>query len=284
MTPLEWNGQLASIALGVPDVGRSTRFYEDVVGMVGDGQAVQGTAHLGWGLGAPVLTLSSGSPALEHFALEIPEPAELETLLDRLAHHGVDCNERGDGVHVLSDPDGRELHLHGRVRRPAEHLSSAGRRPIRLQHLTLATDSMTEVLDFYQEAMGMRLSDRMGYDFAWLRCGHEHHTIAVVATATPTLVDHFSFDVAGWQDFRDWGDRLASAGVDVTWGPGRHGPGNNLFIMFDDPDGFHVELSAEMELFHDDRVQYEPRVWETSARSVNLWGQVPPWRATQPAA
>jgi hypothetical protein len=54
--------------------------------------------------------------------------------------------------------------------------------------------------------------------------------------------------------------------------------------MFDDPDAYHVELSAEMEMFYDDRVEYAPRVWETTPRTVNLWGQVPSWRAATTAA
>jgi len=67
----------------------------------------------------------------------------------------------------------------------------------------------------------------------------------------------------------------------VAWGPGRHGPGNNLFVFFDDPAGNHIELSAEMEKFHDDRVTYVPRRWEPIPNSVNLWGgQLPTWRKT----
>ena len=47
---------------------------------------------------------------------------------------------------------------------------------------------------------------------------------------------------------------------------GRYGPGNNLFFMVEDPDGYKVELSAEIELM--------PR--EMAARSwkhEDLWGQ-----------
>jgi len=33
----------------------------------------------------------------------------------------------------------------------------------------------------------------------------------------------------------------------VKWGPGRHGPGNNLFVFIHDLDGNWVEVSAELE-------------------------------------
>ena len=45
-------------------------------------------------------------------------------------------------------------------------------------------------------------------------------------------------------------------------GTGRHGPGNNLFLFFDDLDGNHIELSAEMERFFDDSADYAPRIWK----------------------
>jgi catechol 2,3-dioxygenase-like lactoylglutathione lyase family enzyme len=285
MTPLQWHGQLASIGLRVRDVERSARFYEDILGMIRAPGGAAENLWLGWGQGDPVLELSAGAPTLTHIALEVPIASELDGLIARLGRHGVTCTAAAEGpAHIASDPDGRELRLIGRARRGGEHLSSAGRRPIRLQHVTVSTSAMEDVLGFYRDALGMRLSDRMGHDFAWLRCGREHHTVAVVNNASPRLVDHFSFDLADWRDFRDWGDRLACAGIDVSWGPGRHGPGNNLFIMFDDPDAYHVELSAEMEMFYDDRVEYAPRVWETTPRTVNLWGQVPSWRAATTAA
>ena len=47
----------------------------------------------------------------------------------------------------------------------------------------------------------------------------------------------------------------------------------------DDPDGIHVELSAELEQFWDDVAEYEPRVWAVSPRTTNLWASVKPdWR------
>jgi catechol 2,3-dioxygenase len=52
------------------------------------------------------------------------------------------------------------------------------------------------------------------------------------------------------------------------WGPGRHGPGNNLFIFIEDPDGNWIEVSAELEIIHD-RSLHE---WPHEERTLNLWG------------
>ena len=39
---------------------------------------------------------------------------------------------------------------------------------------------------------------------------------------------------------------MGRLGITLWWGPGRHGPGNNLFFMIEDPDGHKVEFSAEL--------------------------------------
>ena len=62
---------------------------------------------------------------------------------------------------------------------------------------------------------------------------------------------------------------MASLHIPIKWGPGRHGPGNNLFFMVNDPDGNWVELSAELELITPER---QPGLWPHTERSLNLWG------------
>ena len=184
----------------------------------------------------------------------------------------------GSGALAIADPDGNVLHLLDRVHRAGEHSADPGRRPVRVQHVTFSTAALEPMVDFYR-ALGLRLTDRMGEKFAWLRSNVEHHSIAAVATGRSGGLDHFSFDLDGWADFKVWADRVTDLGVPVQWGPGRHGPGNNLFLFFDDPDGNHIELSAEMERFFDARAEYPVRTWEDAATTVNLWGgQVPQWR------
>ena len=53
-------------------------------------------------------------------------------------------------------------------------------------------------------------------------------------------------------------------------GPGRHGPGDNLFFMVSDPDGNSVELSAEIEIVADNR---EMGDWLHEERTLNYWGK-----------
>jgi catechol 2,3-dioxygenase len=267
---------LSHIALRTPDVERTARFYASIVGMV----PAPGS-RLGWGRGHHVLELSEGD-GFDHFGLEA-EPEALGRFQERLAAHGVDADRQEEAL-GFADPDGNRIELHGSIDRSGEVASVGALRPIRIHHVTFATAQLGRMVDFYVEVLGFRVSDTMGEEaagdvFAWLRCNREHHTVAVVKGDEADL-DHYAFEIASWAEMGRWCDELAARNVPLTWGPGRHGPGNNLFVMFDDVDGRHVELSCEMERFWDDRAAYprEPRRWAPQPTSVNLWGPTPAWR------
>jgi hypothetical protein len=79
-------------------------------------------------------------------------------------------------------------------------------------------------------------------------------------------------------------DQLASHGYRLEWGPGRHGPGHNLFSYHRDCDGNLVELFTEMDViidqetgrflprpWHETDPQF-PQVWVPSAEIANAWG------------
>jgi catechol 2,3-dioxygenase-like lactoylglutathione lyase family enzyme len=280
------------IGLRVPDVAATAAFYGRVLGLVPEADLAGGGTRLGWGTGHHVVDLLPGPAGLDHIGFEVRDADGLAGLEKRLRDAGHSVGEL-DPSHldgsvgparglVCTDPDGNTVHFHTPVRRGGEHSADTGRRPIRYQHVTLSTADLPAMVEFYVGVAGFRISDQLADGrFAWLRSDRDHHTLAVVETGRSGGLDHYSYDLAEWEDFKAWCDRLTDDGVDVVWGPGRHGPGNNLFVFFDDPAGNHVELSAEMEKFHDDRVTYVPRRWEPVPNSVNLWGgQLASWRRT----
>jgi catechol 2,3-dioxygenase-like lactoylglutathione lyase family enzyme len=272
------------LALRVPDVAEARAFYTRIVGLQVHDDLAEGGVRLGWGAGHHVLDLLPGPKGLDHLAFEVFEPALLDALAEALGAAGRRVDDSGDAGVETQDPDGNRIRFHGPVDRAGEAFGGGARRPVRYQHATLATADLPAMLDFYVGLVGFRLSDLMGDEFGWLRSSADHHTLAAVASGGQGL-DHFSFDVTGWGDLLTWCDRLTAEGVDVTWGPGRHGPGNNLFIMFDDPAGNHIELSAEMEQFHDEQADHPVRRWRPVPRSINLWGgQLAAWRTTSEGA
>ncbi|WP_167484341.1 VOC family protein [Nocardia terpenica] len=264
---------VSHIGFSVPDLTATVRFYERILGLVVHQELAGGGVRLGWGTGHHVVDLVEGEKGLRHYGFEVRDDGGVAGIAGRLWSGGYPVEDldpayidAASGVaHGIStvDPDGTEVHFHGTVLRQGESAADTGYRPVRYQHLTLGTDDVEAMVAFYVGVIGFRLSDELddGH-FAWLRSDRDHHSLAAVQVGRGGDIDHYSYDLSEWADFKAWCDRLTDESVDITWGPGRHGPGNNLFVFFDDPAGNHIELSAEMEKFHDDHAAYVPRRWK----------------------
>lgn len=283
---------VSHIGFTVPDVAQAEWFYARVLGMVRHSELDNGGVRLGWGLGHHVLDLIPGEPGLAHFGFEVRDEGGLDGIAERLRAGGYETEQLdpsfvdealGEQAGILTrTPEGTPVHFHSPVLRQGENSADTGRRPIKFQHTTIGTADVLPMIDFFVNTIGFRISDQLEDGrFCWLRSDHDHHTLAIVNIDQAGVLDHYSYDLAEWEDFKAWCDRLTELDVVVQWGPGRHGPGNNLFVFFDDPAGNHIELSAEMEKFYDSHVTYVPRRWKPVPSSVNLWGgQLPRWRKT----
>ncbi|MBI3452281.1 MAG: VOC family protein [Rhodospirillales bacterium] len=180
---------------------------------------------------------------------------------------------------ALRDPDGR-LVAFG-LPDPADKTTAAdlaaARLSGRLQHVVVATNMLPRLVAFYEDALGFVVSDHVwegepgvgDVTATFLRSDPEHHSFAAFR-APEIRPDHHCFETTCWNDIRDWADHMGGQGIKLWWGPGRHGPGNNLFFMVEDPDGHKVELSAEIEVLPRDM---PARAWRHEERTLNLWGQ-----------
>ncbi len=140
------------------------------------------------------------------------------------------------------------------------------------QHLTFATQNLPGFKEFYVDRLGFFLSDRVLHANGELATvftttNHEHHTIACFKS-NRTGVDHHSYEAGTFENIKNFCDRFASNGEIATWGPGRHGPGNNLFVFYTDPDGNWIEISGELETIYDRNVID----WPQDPRTLNRWG------------
>ena len=173
------------------------------------------------------------------------------------------------GAFAMRDPDGN-LVCCGIAKPENRKLSGLNGST---QHLTLATLDVQKIVDFYQGTLGFRLVDRVlhndgGLATAFLTSNHEHHTLACFQSEFQG-VDHHSYEVGEWNLIRDWCDHFARLGIEIVWGPGRHGPGNNLFAFIKDKDENWIEISAELEVIFDRDVID----WPQEPRTLNKWGR-----------
>ena len=141
-----------------------------------------------------------------------------------------------------------------------------------LQHLTFASEDVVSFQNFYENKLGFQVTDRVTKNNGELvtcftTSNHEHHTIACFKSSKKGM-DHHSYEAGDWNFIKNWCDHFASNNIKLMWGPGRHGPGNNLFVFIEDIDGNWIEISAELETVHGRPVKN----WPQEERTLNLWG------------
>ena len=216
------------------------------------------------------------SETVGYSAFALDNPDRLDRLQNRLgkAGIGIDANPSplfGNAAFSVCDPDGQRL-VFGV---PAdEDVTDPDVLAGRLQHIVFATTDLHRMIEFYGTVLGYVESDRVldeqgELTAVFFRSDEEHHSYAAFQSDSARF-DHMAFETTCWNDIRDWGDHFGSMRIPMWWGPGRHGPGNNLFFMVRDPDGNRVEISAELE-----HMPYEmaAREWPHEEHTLNLWGQ-----------
>ena len=201
------------------------------------------------------------------------DAAGLDAIRTKAAVEGLPILESptplfGPGAFGVNDPDGN-LVLFGLGQAEAPRTGLRG--PI--QHLTLASGDPVAIERFYVDQLGFLSSDRVvardgTINTIFLRSNHEHHTLACFRQARQGM-DHHSYEAGDWSVIKDWCDRMGDQQIPIMWGPGRHGPGNNIFIFVEDPDGNWIEISAELEVVYDRPVKH----WKHEPRTLNSWGR-----------
>lgn len=263
---------LAGVAFTSPDTKRLSDFYVKAMGFepLSDGETWLGALDNRW-----VSARQGEGNAIDHVAFAVSGEDGLAALKDRLASAFVAFQEVAgatdfDGAIRLNDPDGNGL-VFGVAKPGAERRAETA--PCRLQHVVFASDEAPAMVSFYCDVLGFAPSDYVrdpegDLTSAFLRCSTEHHSLAVFRAPRKRL-DHLCYDVENWAHIRDWADRFAALHVALKWGPGRHGPGNNLFFFINDPDGNWLEFSAELEHVEDAR---DIKHWAHEERTLNSWG------------
>ena len=269
--------RLHHIALGSPDPRALAAYHERVMGL-----SLRDTDRgiLGEAAGRRTYFVPGEAKSLAFAGFALDGADDRDALKARLRAAGWPFEEWQDGtdlfepgVVVVDDPDDHRLFF-GIARRPdadaGDHLAA------RIQHVVVASLNARRLSDFYQSVLGFKLSDNVVDDHgdlrtAFLRCSEEHHSFAVFQGSSNRF-DHHCYEAGDWGLIRDWGDHFARQHVKVEWGPGRHGPGNNLFLFIHDLDGNWLEISAELEIVAPDRPVGE---WPHEQRTLNSWGTAP---------
>jgi catechol 2,3-dioxygenase-like lactoylglutathione lyase family enzyme len=247
-------------------------FYRDQMAM--EETVIDGT-HVLQGGTRSIIVSPGPSGQLVHPAYALKGEAALAALRARLLENGVAMTPLDSplylhGAFLIHDPQGRQT-AYGLP----SHSFYADEEPARLQHAVFQTTELDSVVDFYVNKVGFTISDEVvnaedgRIMVVFLRSDDEHHSLAFFRGSRNEW-DHHCYETKEWNNIRDWGDKFAKLRIPIFFGPGRHGPGNNLFFMITDPDGNRLEISAEI-----DRVAplASPGVWPHDEYTLNSWGR-----------
>jgi catechol-2,3-dioxygenase len=269
---------LRSIDISAQNPTDLVRFYEDVWGLRRVGTSTDGAIMLrANGSEHHVLTLTPGAGhGLGLISLGAASVADVDRLVEALRAtntpilDGPGPRQHSDGGYAVtfSDPEGRTLEVSADigVANEAEERSAG---PDRLSHIVLNSVALHESKEFYTAVLGFEISDTYENDqMVFLRCNSLHHCI-VLAPGKWTSLNHVAFEVASADEVMKALGRMRRAGVDTVWGPGRHGPGGNVFCYFIDPAGNVIEYTAELLEVGSD---WQPTEWVRNAENGDVWG------------
>ncbi|UOZ06922.1 VOC family protein [Amycolatopsis sp. WQ 127309] len=282
--------KLGYVGFVTPDLDRLVEYYTQVLGFSLVDFSPQG-AFVTTGTDHHCVVLTPG----EAHARSVVGYEVFEDLADaqrRLSDLGYPVQRRTDigpgtpDVLVLTEPEtGVELHLMT-SQDPSGAEGTAPLRPTKLGHVAAFTPDLAPTQAFYQDVLGFKWSDTVGDFFVFLRCNADHHAANFMASRKRTGMHHVAYEMRDPNHLITVLDHLAKHGYRLHWGPGRHGPGHNLFTYHKDPDGNTIELFTQIDQVVDEAKGYweprpwhetypmGPRTWEVDIATVNQWGIV----------
>lgn len=283
-----WIEAVRSVALNVPDLAQAETFYTEVWRLSVAHRCEQAIYLRGTGSDHHLLALHAGGPVpqIRQVTLRARSLDALQAMAEAAPRAGGtllspigplhDDPAGGTGL-TLRDPHGRVIQVvHGDAR--GEDTGPQRDQPARLTHVVLNSHAVDETQRFLSEALGFTLADRT-VAIAFMNCNHDHHTLAV-GVADNDALNHIAFLMPDADSVMRGGGRMKDAGHPIEWGPGRHGPGNNLFNYFIDPFGIVIEYTAEVEQVDERYVPRGPADWKWPPGRVDQWGISPPPGAT----
>lgn len=273
---------IVSVDLVSTDLDRHADFFRDVWGLTPVEHGPDARFFKATGPDAYVLALLPGdTPGLAAVTFRCASEATMEAVAQRALDAGCKVSEGpasvtrpGGGRMIdLREPSGCLIRLvHGDTPRAAD--AAQRDRTERLSHVNINTRDVDALAKFYEGVLGFRLTDRSAA-MAFLRCNADHHAV-VLAQADVEGLNHVAFMLPELEGVMQASGRMRDHGYDIGWGVGRHGPGNNVFAYFVDPEGYVVEHTADVLQVDDGYRVGRPEDWTWPPGRSDQWGIAPP--------
>ena len=270
---------LQYVALAVPDLAAERRFFGEVWGLVEVGEEA-GQVYF------------AAEPSPHPYVIRLRQDAERKTDLigfsaaSRTDVDALFAQVQSAGAKIIAapqdvtglaggyafrffDPEGRAVEVVADAKPRATRQLAAGEAvPLGISHVVVHSPDHRGLAEFYQAALGFRLSDWIGDFMVFLRCNPVHHRLAILPG--PPALNHVAFDVTSVDELMRGLARMHGAGVKLQWGPGRHTAGNNTFSYYETPNGNAVEYTSDLEEV--DELTWQPQVYAPTPTITDQWG------------
>lgn len=170
---------------------------------------------------------------------------------------------------LITLPDGAVIRVLVGATRVAP-VANVPDRAVRLTHVVLNAVDAEATARFAEDILGFKVSDRTK-GMVFVRCNRSHHSIAFARAGFASL-NHIAFEMTDIDAVMRGIGRLRDVGMVPAWGPGRHGPGANVFAYFIAPFGAVVEFSTAVEVVDEDYPTGEPDDWTWPPNRIDQWG------------
>ena len=220
--------------------------------------------------------MEANDTGLDKISFAVSEKSEVDEAAIALKNAGFELiaepgksEDPGGGYRLLArDPDGNHVEVSCGL---SEHDEVTGHPelPAIIDHLVLNTPNVAAMVDFYTKVLGLKVSDWYEKQaIIFLSCNDDHHCLAI-AISKITGIQHLAFRVYGLEALMLGVGRMRKAGLDPIWGPGRHGPGGNMFTYFADPNGYVVEFTTDQFKIDENS---QPKEWARTVENADTWG------------
>jgi len=270
---------LQYVALAVPDLDAEREFFGKTWGLVEAGEedgrvllAAEGSPH------PYVISLRQDDERkTDLVGFSAASRADVDAIFQQveaagakiISSPGETATAAGDYAFRFFDTDGRAMEVvTGGDPRPHRTLGKGEAIPIGISHVVFHSPNHVGLAEFFQSALGFRLSDWIGKFMVFLRCNPAHHRVAILPG--PPALNHIAFDVSSVDELMRGLARMHEKGVKLSWGPGRHTAGNNTFCYFLSPNGNAVEYTSDLEEVDD--ATWVPQTYEATPAITDQWG------------
>lgn len=265
---------LRSIELALPEPGTAAAFMTDIWGM--PPAEVSGGAHYLRGSGTFPYLISFAASAEEYVRTVtfVCSEQELRQLSARVAAAGwpaipTVATDPGGGRGIIVElPEGEILRF---LTASGEVEPIAGRDlPVKLTHIVFNAADAEAAATATDAVLGFRVSDRTK-GMVFVRCNDSHHSTAFARAGFSSL-NHIAFEMQDMDAVMRGIGRLRDHKLSPAWGPGRHGPGANVYAYYIAPFGPVIEFSTAVEKVTENYRVGTPEDWTWPANRIDQWG------------